>query len=58
MDLATVMIATVVSIFVTVGVVCGTVSSWRVGIRWPAMWRSARAWYIAWILLITAAWLF
>ena len=49
------MIATMVSVFVGVGVVCGTISGWRVGTSWPDMWRSAHAWYITWIVLIIIA---
>ncbi len=45
-------VATIVAVFVTVGVISGTVSSWRQGTAWPDMWRSARAWYIAWLVLI------
>ena len=45
-------VATVVAVFVGVGVISGTVSSWREGITWTDMWRSARAWYIAWVVLI------
>ena len=45
-------VATVVAVFVGVGVVCGTVSSWREGIARTDMWRSARAWYITWLVLI------
>ena len=45
-------VATVVAVFVGVGVISGTVSSWREGISWRHMWRSARAWYIAWLILI------
>ena len=49
------MIATILSVFVGVGVVCGTISGWRVGTSWPDMWRSAHAWYITWIVLIIIA---
>ena len=48
-------VATIVAVFVGVGVVCGTVSSWREGITWPHMWRSAHAWYITWLVLIIIA---
>jgi len=40
---------------VGVGVISGTVSSWREGIAWRHMWRSARAWYITWLILIMMA---
>ena len=48
-------VATVVAVFVGVGVISGTVSSWRDGIAWTDMWRSARAWYITWLILIMMA---
>ena len=48
-------VATVVAVFVGVGVISGTVSSWREGISWADMWRSARAWYITWLILIILA---
>ena len=40
----------------TVGVVLGTWSSWRAGVSWGRIWRDARAWYIAWIILAIVAW--
>ena len=48
-------VATICAVFVTVGVISGTVSGWRVGISWAEMWRSARAWYITWLILIACA---
>tara|TARA_A100000164_G_scaffold372196_1_gene401089 strand:- start:198 stop:365 length:168 start_codon:yes stop_codon:yes gene_type:complete len=48
-------VATIVAVFVGVGVIGGTVSGWRVGTPWREMWRSARAWYVTWILLIIMA---
>ena len=48
-------VATIVAVFVGVGVISGTVSSWRQGTAWPDMWRSARAWYITWLILIIIA---
>ena len=47
--------ATICAVFVTVGVIGGTVSGWRVGTPWREMWRSARAWYVTWIVLMALA---
>ena len=40
----------------TVGVVCGTISSLRAGVSTGTIWRDARHWYIAWIILAVLAW--
>ena len=48
-------VATICAVFVTVGVIGGTVSGWRVGTPWPEMWRSARAWYVTWMVLMALA---
>ncbi len=48
-------IATVILMFVTVGVVCGTVSAYRAGIPKNVIIRDARYWYIAWIMLVILA---
>ena len=40
----------------TVGVVCGTMSSLRAGVSTGTIWRDARHWYIAWIILAILAW--
>ena len=45
-------LATVILMFVTVGVVCGTVSAYRAGIPKNVIIRDARYWLIAWILLV------
>ena len=53
------MIATLAAILLfplTVGVVSGTISSWRAGVPWGQIWTDARAWYIAWVLLAIVAW--
>ncbi len=44
-------LATVILMFVSVGVVCGTVSAYRAGIPKNVIIRDARYWLIAWILL-------
>ena len=44
-------LATVILMFVSVGVVCGTVSAYRAGISKNTIMRDARYWYIAWIIL-------
>ena len=48
-------LATVILVFVSVGVVCGTVSAYRAGIPKNVIIRDARYWYIAWILLVILA---
>ena len=48
-------LATVILMFVSVGVVCGTVSAYRAGIPKNVIIRDARHWYIAWILLVILA---
>ena len=45
-------LATVILMFVSVGVVCGTVSAYRAGIPKNTIMRDARYWYIAWIILV------
>ena len=45
-------LATVILMFVSVGVVCGTVSAYRAGIPRHTIVRDARYWYIAWIMLV------
>ena len=45
-------LATVILMFVSVGVVCGTVSAYRAGIPKNVIIRDARYWYIAWIILL------
>ena len=44
-------LATVILMFVSVGVVCGTVSAYRAGIPKNVIIRDARYWYITWIIL-------
>ena len=48
-------LATVILMFVSVGVVCGTVSAYRAGIPKNVIIREARYWYVAWILLVILA---
>ena len=48
-------LATVILMFVSVGVVCGTVSAYRAGIPRRTIVRDARYWYITWILLAILA---
>ena len=48
-------LATVILMFVSVGVVCGTVSAYRAGISRKVIVRDARYWLIAWILLVILA---
>ena len=48
-------LATVILMFVSVGVVCGTVSAYRAGISKRTIIRDARYWYTAWILLVILA---
>ena len=48
-------LATVILMFVSVGVVCGTVSAYRAGIPRRTIVRDARYWYIAWIILAIVA---
>ena len=48
-------LAIVVLMFVSVGVVCGTVSAVRAGIPRAVIVRDARYWYIAWIALLILA---
>ena len=48
-------LATVILMFVSVGVVCGTVSAYRAGIPKNVIIRDARYWYISWILLVILA---
>ena len=48
-------LATVILMFVTVGVVCGTVSAYRAGIPRGVILIDARYWYIAWIILVILA---
>ena len=48
-------LATVILMFVSVGVVCGTVSAYRAGIPKNTIVRDARYWYIAWIILAILA---
>ena len=48
-------LALVVLMFVTVGVVCGTVSAVRAGIPRNTIVRDARYWYVAWIILAIVA---
>ncbi len=45
-------LATVILMFVSVGVICGTVSAYRAGIPRHTIIRDARYWLIAWILLV------
>ncbi len=48
-------LAVVLFMFVSVGVVCGTVSAVRAGIPRSLIIRDARYWLIAWILLVILA---
>ena len=48
-------LATVILMFVTVGVVCGTVSAYRAGIPKNVIITDARYWLIGWILLVILA---
>jgi hypothetical protein len=48
-------LAIVVLMFVSVGVVCGTVSAVRAGIPRAVIVRDARYWYVAWIILLVLA---
>ena len=48
-------LATVILMFVTVGVVCGTVSAYRAGIPKNVIIRDARYWLIGWIMLVILA---
>ena len=48
-------LAIVVLMFVSVGVVCGTVSAVRAGIPRDTIVRDARYWYVAWITLLILA---
>ena len=45
-------LATVILMFGSVGVVCGTVSAYRAGIPREVILRDARYWYVAWIMLV------
>ena len=45
-------LATVILMFVSVGVVCGTVSAARAGIPKNVIIRDARYWYVSWIILL------
>ena len=45
-------LATVILMFVSVGVICGTVSAYRAGIPREVILRDARYWLISWILLV------
>ena len=47
--------AIVILMFVSVGVVCGTVSAVRAGIPRNTIVRDARYWYVAWIILLALA---
>ena len=48
-------LAVVLFMFVSVGVVCGTVSAVRAGIPRNTIIRDARYWYAAWIILAILA---
>ncbi len=48
-------LATVILMFVSVGVVCGTVSAYRAGIPRRTIVRDALYWYISWIILLILA---
>ena len=48
-------LATVILMFVSVGVVCGTVSAYRAGIPKNVIIRDARYWYVSWIILLILA---
>ena len=48
-------LAIVLFMFVSVGVVCGTVSAVRAGIPRDIIVRDARYWYVAWIILAILA---
>ena len=48
-------LAIVLLMFVSVGVVCGTVSAVRAGIPRAVIVRDARYWYVAWIILLVLA---
>ena len=48
-------LATVILMFVSVGVVCGTVSAYRAGIPRKVIIRDARYWYVAWMILAILA---
>lgn len=48
-------LAVVLFMFVSVGVVCGTVSAVRAGIPRSVIIRDARYWYVAWITLLILA---
>ena len=48
-------LATVILMFVSVGVVCGTVSAYRAGIPRKVIIRDARYWYVSWIILLILA---
>ena len=48
-------LAVVILMFVSVGVVCGTVSAVRAGIPRNTIVRDARYWYAAWIILAVVA---
>ena len=48
-------LAIVILMFVSVGVVCGTVSAVRAGIPRSVIIRDARYWYVAWIILAILA---
>ncbi len=48
-------LATVILMFVSVGVICGTVSAYRAGIPREVILRDARYWYISWIILLILA---
>ena len=48
-------LATVILMFVSVGVVCGTVSAYRAGIPRKVIIRDARYWYVAWTILAILA---
>ena len=48
-------LATVILMFVSVGVVCGTVSAYRAGIPRAVIVKDARYWYAAWIILAILA---
>ena len=48
-------LATVILMFVSVGVACGTVSAYRAGIPNRTIIRDARYWYVSWILLVILA---
>ena len=48
-------LATVILMFVSVGVVCGTISAYRAGIPRKVIVRDARYWYVAWMILAILA---